>query len=147
MIRIFPPTHFYIYLFLSVLLHFVFPVKQIIHPPFIYLGWILIIVGSAIDIWTDQIFKKYKTTVKPDQKPTKFIVHGPFGFSRNPMYLGMAAFLFGTGIFLGSISSFIGTILFIIAMELVFIPYEEKFMMETFGEEYKSYKAKVRRWI
>jgi len=145
--KIFPPTHFYTYLFLSVLLHFLFPVKQIIHPPFIYLGWILIVAGSGLNIWTDQIFKKYKTTVKPNEKPSKFIDHGPFSFSRNPMYLGMAAFLFGTKIFLGSIISFIGTILFIIAMEIVFIPDEEKSMVDAFGTEYENFKAKVRKWI
>ena len=127
--------------------HFLFPVKQIIHPPFIYLGWILIIIGSALNIWTDQIFKKSRTTVKPNEKPSKFIDYGHFSFSRNPMYLGMAAFLLGIGIFLGSIISFIGTVLFIIAMEIVFIPDEEKSMMEAFGADYENYKTKVRRWI
>jgi protein-S-isoprenylcysteine O-methyltransferase Ste14 len=145
--KIFPPTHFYIYLFISILLHFLLPVKQIIYSPATYFGWILIIAGSALNIWTDQLFKKHKTTVKPDEKPAKLIDYGPFKFSRNPMYLGMAAFLLGVGIFLGSITSFIGTIFFIIAMEFFFIPDEEKVMLEAFGEQYKNYKIKVRRWI
>jgi protein-S-isoprenylcysteine O-methyltransferase Ste14 len=51
------------------------------------------------------------------------------------------------GIFLGSISSFTGAVLFIIAMELFFVPEEEKAMLEAFGEQYTNYKAKVRRWI
>ena len=145
--KIFPPTHFYTYLFLSIVLHFLLPIKQIIDSPFTYLGWLLIIAGSALNIWADQLFKKYKTTIKPDEKPSKLIDYGPFRYSRNPMYLGMTAILFGMGIFLGSITSFIGCIFFIIAMEVYFIPDEEKSMQETFKTEYENYRAKVRRWI
>jgi protein-S-isoprenylcysteine O-methyltransferase Ste14 len=63
------------------------------------------------------------------------------------MYLGMALLLVGAGFILGSITSFIGTILFIIAMEVHFIPTEEKFMFEQFGKEFEAYKKKVRRWL
>jgi protein-S-isoprenylcysteine O-methyltransferase Ste14 len=63
------------------------------------------------------------------------------------MYLGMAAFLFGVGIFLGTLSSFSGTVLFIIAMEIFFIPDEEKAMRQAFGAEFENYKSRVRRWI
>jgi len=122
-------------------------VKQIVHPPLIYLGWLLIIAGSALNIWSDQLFKKQKTTVKPNKKPTRLIDYGPFRISRNPMYLGMAVILFGVGIFLGTITAFTGAVLFIIAMEIYFISDEEKSMHEAFGSEFENYKAKVRRWI
>jgi protein-S-isoprenylcysteine O-methyltransferase Ste14 len=145
--KFFPPTHFYTYLILSVLLHFILPVKRVFYSPITYLGWVLIIAGSVLNIWADQLFKKYKTTVKPDEKSIKLIVHGPFSFSRNPMYLGMAAILLGVGVFLGTVSSFIGAVLFIVAMEIFFIPDEEKAMLKSFDEEYKNYKSKVRRWI
>lgn len=145
--KIFPPTHFYTYLIISVLLHYTFPIKQIINSPIYYLGIIFIVAGIILNILSDKIFKDQKTTVKPDQKPTSLIDYGPFRISRNPMYLGMFLFLLGTGIFLGSISSFIGAIFFIAAMELFFIPDEEKNMKEAFGEEFENYKKKVRRWI
>jgi protein-S-isoprenylcysteine O-methyltransferase Ste14 len=145
--KFFPPTHFYVYLFLSVLLHFLLPIKQIVYSPFTYFGWLLIIAGSILNIWADQLFKKNKTTVKPNQKPSSLIDYGPFSFSRNPMYFGMAAFLLGVGIFLGTLSSFTGTVLFIIVMEIFFIPDEEKAMRQAFGAEFENYKAKVRRWI
>ena len=104
-------------------------------------------IGTVLNIWTDQLFKKVNTTVKPFEKPSTLILKGPFKISRNPMYLGMALLLVGAGFILGSITSFIGTILFIIAMEVRFIPTEEKFMFEQFGEEFEAYKKKVRRWL
>jgi protein-S-isoprenylcysteine O-methyltransferase Ste14 len=145
--KYFPPTHFYTYLIISVLLHFIFPIKQIINTPFNYAGIVLILIGIILNILADKIFKDQKTTVKPDQKPTSLIDYGPFRISRNPMYLGMTLFLIGTGIFLGSIISFVGAIFFIAAMEILFIPDEEKLMSEAFGEEFENYKNKVRRWI
>jgi protein-S-isoprenylcysteine O-methyltransferase Ste14 len=145
--KFFPPTHFYTYLIITVLLHYIFPIKQIINKPLNYIGIIFIIVGIALNIFADKIFKQHKTTVKPDQKPTSLIDYGPFRISRNPMYLGMTLFLIGAGIFLGSIISFIGAACFITAMEYLFIPDEEKMMSEVFGVEFENYKKKVRRWI
>lgn len=100
-----------------------------------------------MNIWADRLLKRHKTTVKPNEKPTALIDYGPFSFTRNPMYLGMAAFLLGVGIFLGTLSSFTGTILFIITVEFFFITDEEKAMHETFRAEFENHKVKVRRWI
>lgn len=91
--------------------------------------------------------KKNKTTVKPLEKPSVLIQTGPFKISRNPMYLGIAVLLIGAGFILGSVTSFVGVILFVAAMEVVFIPKEEKILQEQFGEEYLKYKKKVGRWI
>lgn len=145
--KIFPPTHFYIYLIISILLHYALPLKQIINYPFYLIGFLLFIIGAGLNVWADQSLKKYKTTVKPNEKPAALIVTGAFKISRNPMYLGMALILFGAGFILGSVISFVGVLLFITAMEIMFIPQEEKNLKEQFGEEFEAYKKKVRRWL
>ena len=145
--KIFPPTHFYIYLIISILLHYALPLKQIINYPFYLIGFLLFIIGAGLNVWADQLLKKYKTTVKPNEKPTALIETGAFKISRNPMYLGMALILFGAGFILGSITSFIGVVLFVTVMEIAFIPDEEKNLQEAFGEKFETYKKKVRRWI
>ena len=142
-----PPTHFFIYLILSALLHYILPIVEIIKYPFNWLGFLFFLFGGILNIWPDQLFKKYKTTVKPDEKPLSLIQTGPFRISRNPMYLGMALLLIGIGFVLGSVTSFAGFIIFVMAMEISFIPQEEKMLAEQFGEEFESYKKKVRRWI
>jgi protein-S-isoprenylcysteine O-methyltransferase Ste14 len=63
------------------------------------------------------------------------------------MYLGMLSILIGTAIYLQSIFTFIPSIVFIILIEKVFIPIEEKNLAKQFGKEYKRYKNKVRRWL
>ncbi len=145
--KIMPTNYFIILLLLSIGFHFVLPIEKIIESPYIYFGVPFILFGIIMNIWTDRLFKKNKINVKPNKIPTSLIISGPFRISRHPMYLGMAFFLFGIAILLGSIITFIFPIIFIILMELTFIPLEEKNLELTFGKKYLDYKKKVRRWI
>jgi len=145
--KIQPPTYFFLSLIISVILHFFLPIKEFIMVPFNWLGFLFFFLGGTLNIWTDQLFKKVNTTVKPFEKPSNLILKGPFKISRNPMYLGMALLLIGIGFVLGSITSFVGFVLFVAAMEIRFIRQEEKILHEVFGAEFDAYKKKVRRWI
>ena len=145
--KILPPTLFYICLIISIFLHYTLPLKQIIEYPFNLIAFLFFVIGTGLNIWADQLLKKQKTTVKPNEKPTTLIETGAFKISRNPMYLGMAIILLGAGFILGSIISFIGVILFIAVIEFVFIPLEEKNLYEQFGEKFEAYEKKVRKWI
>jgi protein-S-isoprenylcysteine O-methyltransferase Ste14 len=145
--KIMPPTYFFALLLLSIALHFILPVRQLIRLPYRYLGIVLIAFGSLINLWTDSLFKSNKTTVKPHENPTELITSGPFRLSRHPMYLGMTAVLLGVAILLGSLITFVFPIVFAILMELLFIPLEEKNLQQVFRSKYADYRKKSRRWI
>jgi protein-S-isoprenylcysteine O-methyltransferase Ste14 len=145
--RFLPPTYFWLLILVSVLLHFILPIKKIITYPYRYLGIIFVVFGFILNLWTDSMFKKKKTTVKPYENPTELLISGPFRISRHPMYLGMAAVLLGEAILLGSLITLIFPVLFIIISELLFIPFEEKNLEKLFGKKYSGYKKKIRRWI
>ena len=145
--KIMPPSYFLISLALTIGINFILPIKKIIPFPYTYVGALFILFGIIINIWTDNLFKKSKTTVKPYETPISFEVSGPFSISRHPMYLGMCAILTGVAIILGSISTFVFPIIFIILMEIMFIPFEERNLEQEFGEKYLDYKKKVRRWF
>jgi protein-S-isoprenylcysteine O-methyltransferase Ste14 len=59
----------------------------------------------------------------------------------------MAFALIGLSILLGSISPVIGVLVFIILADRWYIPFEERMMTKTFGQKYKSYQARTRRWV
>lgn len=145
--KILPPTYFWILFFLSIGMHFLFPVKQMIYVPYAYFGFVLITVGILLNIWPDSLLKKEKTTVKPHETPSNLITAGPFRISRHPMYLGMDMILLDLSIFLGSLITFVFPISFIILMELMFIPFEEQNLERIFGKKYFEYNKKIRRWI
>ena len=145
--RILPPTYFILLLVLTIISHYVLPIKKIIYFPYNLLGVVLILFGIVLNIWADNMFKKRKTTVKPHEIPEYLEISGPFKISRHPMYLGMAAILLGTAVILGSLISFLFFIIFIIFMEALFVPVEEKNLEKAFGKKYSDYKKKVRRWV
>jgi len=145
--RFMPPTYFIIFLALSIVLHFIFPIKKVIFPPYTYVGFVFIAFGAILNIWSDSLFKKKKTNVKPFEKPKELLISGPFRISRHPMYLGMMAILLGVAIIHGTIITFVFPVVFVILMEILFIPFEEQNCEKIFREKYLEYKKRVRRWI
>jgi len=142
-----PTIYFVVLMVLSIGLHFIFPIKKVLFPPFTYFGFILILFGIIINLWTDWLFKNWNTTVKPFEDPIDLITSGPFKISRHPMYLGMTSVLLGMAVIQGTIITFLFPILFMIIMELQFIPFEEENLERIFDNKYLEYKRKVRRWI
>jgi protein-S-isoprenylcysteine O-methyltransferase Ste14 len=145
--KLMPDGYFIILLALSILFHFEFPILKIIFYPYNFIGIALIIIGIAMTILVNSLLLKSKTSIQPYETPRFFVTSGLFRFSRNPLYLGMAIALFGVNIFLGSLSPFIFPIIFIIFIDRMFIPMEEKALEKEFGNEYADYKKRVRRWI
>ncbi len=128
-------------------LHFTCPAAQLFDWPYRWVGLLPIFLGGWITLWADQLFKKYQTTVKPFEKSSRLIVEGPFKISRHPMYTGISAVLFGIATLLGSLTCYLPALVFTILMAVMFIPHEEKMMLEIFGDEYGMYHRNVRRWI
>ena len=113
------------------------------------LSSIFIILGIFVTFSSARIFKKKETTVnpmKPDQATT-LVTDGMFKITRNPMYLGMLLLLFGLSVFKGLIVGFIFLPLFVLYITIFQIIPEEEAMLNLFGEDYKSYSNKVRRWF
>jgi protein-S-isoprenylcysteine O-methyltransferase Ste14 len=139
--------YFLILLILSVLLNFLFPVPAFLSPPFTYFGILIIGFGFVLALWSRSLFLKNATTLQPSEEPTALVTSGPFRISRNPIYLGMASILFGVAVVLGTLVAFAFPVIFVTLIEFFIIPGEERKMEKIFGEPYRVYKKRVRRWI
>jgi protein-S-isoprenylcysteine O-methyltransferase Ste14 len=139
--------YFLILLILSILSHFVFPVLVLLHPPFTYSGIFIIGAGLFLAFRSRALFLQNRTTLSPFESPVVLITTGPFRISRNPVYFAMAAMVFGSALVMGTLLPFVFTVLFIAIIDLLFIPDEERRLEELFGEEYREYTRRVRRWI
>ncbi len=71
----------------------------------------------------------------------------PYTWTRNPMYLGLATTLFGLAIFFGSIVMLLAPAVFFAVIDRMVIPREEETMERLFGQDYRDYTYRVRRWI
>lgn len=139
--------YFIILLVLSVLLNFLFPVLVFLSPPFTYFGWLIIGFGFGMMVWSRSLFLKNATTLQLYEKPTSLVISGPFRFSRNPIYLGMASILLGVAVLSGTLVTLAFPIIFIVLITFVIILGEERKLENIFGEPYREYKKSVRRWI
>jgi len=88
-----------------------------------------------------------KTTVMPTKAPDKLVTEGIYRLIRNPMYLGMLLILSGFPLIIDTIIGFVCPVIFFSLMDRIVIPREEKVVESVFGETYREYKSKTRRWI
>jgi protein-S-isoprenylcysteine O-methyltransferase Ste14 len=142
------PTH---YLLVAILLmiafHFLLPLANLIPIPWMAIGLLPLASGIVINLIADKAFHLANTTVKPFQESTSLITDGVFRYSRNPMYLGFLLILIGIAILFGSLSPWIIVPIFAILMDKGFIRPEEHMLEARFGQSWREYKARVRRWL
>lgn len=139
--------YFLLLLILSVLSYWVFPGRVILTFPFTLSGFLLIGAGLVLAFRVRALFLRNRTTLSPYESPSVLITAGPFRFSRNPAYLAMAAVLAGSALLMGTLVPFLVPLLFIVIIDLLFIPDEERRLAELFREEYREYRRHVRRWL
>lgn len=103
--------------------------------------------GAALALWCILTFVTLgKGTPAPFDPPRRLVVRGPYRFVRNPMYLGAGLALAGAALFYRSwpLLGYAG--LFLFAMHLFVVVYEEPILGQTFGEDYARYRTQVGRW-
>jgi len=115
----------------------------------IYISLFFVLLGFFITFSSARNFKKKETTVNPikPEEASQLVTDGFFKITRNPMYLGMLLFLLGLSIYNGLIVGLVFLPLFVGYITFFQIIPEERAMIEIFGEDYKAYMKKVRRWI
>ena len=107
----------------------------------------LILIGLALAAAGIRDFSRAKTPV-PTNEPTRALVTtGIHGWTRNPIYLGMFLVYGGIGIAVSSPSILILTLPLAIAIRYGVVAREEAYLDRRFGEAYRDYKARVRRWV
>lgn len=80
--------------------------------------------------------------------PTRHLVAaGPYRCVRNPMISGVALMLLGEAAFWGSRAVGLWAASFLAINHLYFVLSEEPGLERRFGQEYRTYKAEVPRWI
>ncbi len=84
---------------------------------------------------------------EPFHTPSTLVTSGPYRFSRNPIYFGVVLITLGLAIITISLTILICTIGLYLFFWKVFIKWEEEKLDDTFGEDYREYKQRVRRWI
>ncbi len=111
------------------------------------LGWPLVASGLSLGLWGFGEMRRAGTSVDPYRPTTAIVEGGPYGFTRNPLYVGMALVYTGVSARANALPA---ALLLPVVLHLVdrgVIKREERYLEGKFGEEYRRYKGRVRRWI
>lgn len=115
--------------------------------PWRALGAVLIGLGLMLIVWASATLARARTTILPHHASERLVTGGPFAFSRNPIYLGEALILAGLGGIEASLWHPIAAITFVNLVALLGVVREEAHLEARFGDAWRSYAARVRRWI
>jgi protein-S-isoprenylcysteine O-methyltransferase Ste14 len=110
-------------------------------------GALLFVAGAVIMLAAAGLFRRLGTNIPPSQPTTLIATTGPYRWTRNPMYLGMALIYAGLAIGFDRPIAFALLPLVLIAIQTQVIAREERYLEAKFGDDYRRYKAEVRRWL
>lgn len=118
-------------------------------PARVWIAAALVVAGISLDLSGLLAFRKARTTISPlaPGKSTAIVNSGPYAFTRNPMYLGMASVLLGYCVYLANPPSVLAVAAFCAYITRFQVIPEERLLLGKFGEAYSRYKDAVRRWI
>lgn len=145
--RIMPPVYLLFAILAMLALGWWVPFRNGFLGPWRWAGLVPIGIGLGLGTWVAMLFSRRHTTIKPGEVSTSLLIAGPFRFSRNPIYLGMVFVLIGIAIALDSLMPWFVVPVFVALISLNVIPVEESMLAEAFGDEYATYRQRVRRWL
>jgi protein-S-isoprenylcysteine O-methyltransferase Ste14 len=107
------------------------------------------VIGVAIVASGAIAFRRAHTTTNPvhPDKASSLVRSGIYRVTRNPMYLGVTIVLTAWAFALGSALTMLGPILFVAYVSVFQIAPEERVLIGIFGDDYREYTRRVRRWI
>lgn len=110
------------------------------------IGVALIGVGFALNVVAARRFDRSGTPIRPGTEALVLVTEGVFRRTRNPMYLGMLLIIAGAALALATPWA-LAVLPVFVAWVSRLIRSEEARLEDTFGDVYRAYRRRVRRWL
>jgi protein-S-isoprenylcysteine O-methyltransferase Ste14 len=107
----------------------------------------LIVIGIALFAAGVRNFSRASTPLPTNQPARVLVTTGIYGWTRNPIYLGFLLMYVGIGIIVHSPWILALTLPIAVAIRFGVVAREEAYLERRFGDAYRGYKARVRRWV
>jgi len=145
-----PPVLYLACLILGLVLDHVLPLPFPL-PQTFWARWMagggLIVLGVAIAAAGIGNFSRAATPVPSNQPVRALVTSGIHGHSRNPIYVGLFLLYAGIGVAARSPWVLILTLPLAVTLRYGVVAREEAYLERRFGDAYRDYKARVRRWV
>lgn len=110
---------------------------------------ILLLAGIVFAASGATTFRRAGTTLNPVRidEASKLVTGGIYTVTRNPMYVGLTLVLCAWAFFLGCLWTLAGPLVFFAYINRFQIIPEERMLSVKFGDAYRDYCRRVRRWL
>lgn len=112
-----------------------------------WLGALIAFAAVSVAALAARQFARAGTEIRPLSRSTALVTDGMFRWSRNPMYVSMITGLVGVALMLDSVAPWAAIPFFAALLHYRFVRHEEALMEQTFGQPYRDYRERVRRWV
>lgn len=110
------------------------------------IGLVLFAIGTCLFIIAMVTMKDSWRAGIPTEEKTSMVTTGIYKYSRNPAFLGFDLTYIGASLTFGNVILIMIATIMIILMHLQILE-EEKFLVNTFKDDYITYKSKVGRYF
>jgi len=146
-VAVLPPVLWFGTLLLGIAIQFIRPLVVPVPTPWRWIAGVLAVAAIAFGGAGRAAFARAGTNVNPLEPALRLVDSGPFRFSRNPMYVGMAIAYLGI-----ALATRFGWLLVLFPIALVVmhrgvILREERYLTGKFGAPYVEYRRRVRRYL
>lgn len=111
------------------------------------LGVLLAVLGASLAAWGIVTFRLSRTPIRPTRAASRLVQRGPYRHTRNPMYAGLTSAYLGIAAFMDSAWPLLALPVVLFLLIRLVIRREEAYLQAAFGDEYTSYRSRVRRWL
>ena len=111
------------------------------------LGVLLILGWLGLGVWSARAMQRAGTTAGLSTPSTALVQDGPYRISRNPIYLAIALLYLGISLLLGNLWGVLLLPVWLAITDWGVIRREELYLEARFGDAYRSYRVRVRRWL
>jgi protein-S-isoprenylcysteine O-methyltransferase Ste14 len=143
-----PPIALAVALLAGLVLNWLVPLPFV--PAAVPAGWLgaaVFAVGLALFAWAIATMTGAGSNVQTSQPTTAIVDTGPYRFTRNPIYFSMMLGLAGLAIAFNSLWLLVTLALFAIVIRYGVVAREEAYLDRKFGDVYRGYRMRVRRWL
>jgi protein-S-isoprenylcysteine O-methyltransferase Ste14 len=110
----------------------------------IAIGIVSVLAGQAIRFWAAGTIGRYRGERVSAEE---LVTWGPYAFCRNPLYVGNFFIGLGWATIAGwGIAPFYAGVFYLL-YAIGIVPLEEKFLLDTFGDEYARYRSKTPKFL
>jgi protein-S-isoprenylcysteine O-methyltransferase Ste14 len=110
-------------------------------------GLALSALGIGIAVWGRRTMQAASTNIDPMLPAKAIVISGPFRYSRNPLYFALTLLYLGLTL---AVNTWWGVVMLaplVLVMHRGVVLREERYLEQKFGDTYRQYRFKVRRYL